>query len=178
MGYSTDFNGFFAFDRPLAVEHREFLNAFAQTRRMRRDPKIAETLPDPRRTVTGLPIGPEGAYFVGAPRGAAHIERVAGGAAGVEYGQGKDTSILDYNRAPSGQPGLWCQWIPSDDGTRIEWDGGEKFYHYVEWLQYLLSNFLVPWGYTLNGDCSFQGEDDNDRGVIMVRGNEILVKPF
>jgi hypothetical protein len=163
MGYSTDFNGFFAFDRPLAVEHREFLTAFAQTRRMRRDPRIAETLPDPRRTVTGLPIGPEGAYFVGA---------------GGEYGQGKDASILDYNRAPSGQPGLWCQWIPSDDGTRIEWDGGEKFYHYVEWLQYLLSNFLIPWGYTLNGDCSFQGEDDNDRGVIMVRGNEILVKPF
>lgn len=162
MGYTTDFNGFFTLDRPLTHEHGEYLAAFAETRRMRRDAKIAETLPDPRRIITGLPIGPEGAYFIG-----------GGGYAG----QDRDGSILDFNFPPAGQPGLWCQWVPSGDNARIQWDGGEKFYDYVEWLQYLLDNFLIPWGYTLNGDVSFQGEDDDDRGVIMVRNNQVLVQP-
>ena len=27
-------------------------------------------------------------------------------------------------------PGIWCQWVPTDDGKGIEWDGGEKFYNY------------------------------------------------
>ena len=153
MGYVTDFYGAFTLDRPLAPEHAEYLRGFADTRRMKRDPQIVARLEDPVREEAGLPIGHDGAYFVGG-------EGMAG--------QGRDASILDYNRPPTGQPGLWCQWIPSEDGTAIEWDGGEKFYDYVEWLEYLIEHFLAPWGYVLNGRVDWEGED---RGAIFVKNN-------
>ena len=41
-----------------------------------------------------------------------------------DFGQGQDTDIVNYNRPPEGQPGFWCQWVPSKDGRFIEWDGG------------------------------------------------------
>ena len=41
---------------------------------------------------------------------------------------GKDKSIVDYNKPPTGQSGLYCQWVPSTDNSGIEWDNGEKFY--------------------------------------------------
>jgi hypothetical protein len=47
--------------------------------------------------------------------------------------QGHDLSIIDHNYPPENQPGLWCQWIPNEDGTAICWDGGEKFYNSIEW---------------------------------------------
>lgn len=87
-----------------------------------------------------------------------------------------DESIINHNLQPETQPGLWCQWIPSSDGTKIEWGEGEKFYNYIEWLQYLISNFLIPWGYRLNGDVSFQGEDEDDNGIIVVTDNIITVQ--
>ena len=31
------------------------------------------------------------------------------------HGQGRDKGIRDYNRPPEGQPGLWCQWVPTED---------------------------------------------------------------
>jgi hypothetical protein len=43
-------------------------------------------------------------------------------------GQDDEADVTDYSHPPAGQPGLWCQWVPTDDGTGIEWDGGEKFY--------------------------------------------------
>lgn len=36
-------------------------------------------------------------------------------------------------------PGIWCQWIINSNG-RLLWNGGEKFHHYIEWLQYLIDN--------------------------------------
>lgn len=47
---------------------------------------------------------------------------------------------------------LYCQWVPTEDGEGIKWDGGEKFYSYTKWLQYLIDNFLIPNGYVLNGE--------------------------
>jgi len=63
--------------------------------------------------------------------------------------------------------------MPSDDGTFIEWDGGEKFYNYVEWLSVLIRNFFKPWGYELNGKVSWRGEEFFDIGTIVLRNNEI-----
>lgn len=53
-----------------------------------------------------------------------------------------DESRDRYNRPPEGQPGLWCSWTPTDDGTAIEWDGSEKFSNSVEWMRYLITQFL------------------------------------
>lgn len=48
------------------------------------------------------------------------------------------------NTPPRGQPGLWCQWVPNDDGTALLWDGHEKFYRSSAWMRYLIDTFLRP----------------------------------
>ncbi len=161
MGYHTSFNGQFELDRPLSKEHSEFLQQFAETRRMKRNAEKTAQRPDPFRIAAGLPVGPDGGYFVGEE-----------GFAGQDNGP----DVVDHNRPPSGQPGLWCQWVPNRDNTAIRWDGGEKFYSYVEWLEYLIEHFLKPWGYTLNGEVEWEGEDQGDVGKIVVENNVVRTK--
>lgn len=161
MGYHTDFGGSFVLDRPLTTDQRAYLTKFAETRRMKRAPTKASLLPDPLREAVGLPIGDEGAYFVG----------------GTGYaGQDDDGCVVDHNCPPKGQPGLWCQWIPNDDGTEIEWDGGEKFYEYIYWIEYLIDHFLKPWGYVLNGVVGWYGDDRDDMGKIIIKDNVVSTK--
>lgn len=62
---------------------------------------------------------------------------------GNDWGQSGE-GILDYNNPPQQQPGLWCHWVPSEDGSAIGWDGGEKFYDSPEWMVYLINTFLKP----------------------------------
>lgn len=189
MGYTTDFTGEFHLDHSLTPEHKAYLIAFARTRRMKRNSELTEKMPDPIRKAIGLPIGPEGAYYVGSDKDG-------------NCGQSRTDDILDYN-APPGQigydpkipflkrmsknrertekgtcqPGLWCQWAPNEDGTSIIWDGGEKFYEYVPWIVYLIKNFLEPWGYILNGIVEWQGEENEDSGVISIKNNTVHVYP-
>lgn len=85
-------------------------------------------------------------------------------------------AIVSLGDPEKAQPGLWCQWTVWDDGSMLEWDGGEKFYDYVEWLVYLLKHFLVPWGYTLNGSVEWMGESADDRGLISVNLNVVSVQ--
>lgn len=158
MGYTTEFRGEFALDKPLAPEHKAYLEAFSGTRRMLRDPAKCLRLDDPVREAAGLPVGDDGGYFVGSP---------------ANYGQNDDGTIIEYNTPPHGQPGLWCKWVPNDDGTAIEWDGCEKFYNYVEWLRYIISHFLEPWGYTANGEVEWRGEDWDDNGTLVVENNVV-----
>lgn len=161
MGYTTDFDGSFELDKPLKPEHLAYLQAFARTRRMSRKANITKQLSDPIRLATGLPIGIDGEYYVGASN---------------DYGQSETPGIQDFNKPPATQPSLWCQWIPDDDGNSIIWDGGEKFYDYVAWLKYIISAFIEPWGYTLNGEVSWSGEDLLDLGLIIVKDNLVTVK--
>ena len=158
MGYTTDFSGKFKITPKLSVEQVAYLKQFCNTRRMKRDAEIAATLPDPIREAVGLPIGAEGEYFVGG---------------GDFMGQEHDASVVAYNTEPSSQASLWCQWEPSDDGKFLQWDGGEKFYSYVEWLTYIKDNFLTPWGCTISGDVKWRGEDPSDRGVIVATPSSI-----
>lgn len=179
MGYTTTFKGRFDLDKPLTPEHALYLVKFNETRRMKRDAAKAEALPDPVRLAVQLPIGDDGAYFVGG---------------GGFHGQDDDPSVVDHNCAPGeptyderikaggyakakskpdAQPGLWCQWTPTEDPAGIEWDQGEKFYHYVEWLKYLIKHFLGVWGYSLSGRVTWQGEEHGDHGTIVVSNNEV-----
>lgn len=115
-------------------------------------------------------------------------------------GQGNDASVIDHNAASGEiawkdyngdwekrdemqkainadiikQPGLWCQWR-LDDETTLAWDGSEKFYNYIEWLQYLIAHFFEPWGIKVNGEVTWQGEDNADIGKIIVKDNEIEI---
>lgn len=95
---------------------------------------------------------------------------------GGHAGQNHESNIIDYNRPPRTQPGLWCQWTPNEDGTAIEWDGGEKFYSYVEWIKYLIEKILSPRGYVLNGEVNWYGEDRDDEGIICIVDNVVTTK--
>ena len=160
MGYQTEFQGEFTLNKPLHRVHAEYLKAFAGTRRMKRDPKIAETLPDPIRYAVDLPIGQDGEFFVGNSND-------------NDFGQTNDKSVLDFNESPETQPGFWCKWVPTADGDAIEWDGGEKFYYYTEWITYIIANFLKPWGYKLSGEVMWSGERCNDTGIICIKNNVV-----
>ncbi len=162
MGYSTDFEGAFTITPPLTAEHRAYLERFAYVRHMARNAALTAKRPDPIRDAAGLPVGEQGCYFVGHEG---------------YHGQGEHgaADVLDYNSVPDGQPGLWCQWVPNEDGTALQWDEGEKFYRFIPWLHYLLDHFLTPWGYVLNGEVTWQGEAGGDAGMIRVADNVVTV---
>lgn len=161
MGYTTDFYGQFEFNKPVEPWLIEYVNKFCETRRMKRDnEKIKELYPNWKDLCFNGELGTDGEYFVGGTG---------------FYGQGRDQSILEYNRPASTQPELWCQWVVTEDGKYLEWDEGEKFYEYEEWLEYLIKNFFEPFGYVLNGDVEFQGEAYDDFGVISVVNNMVNI---
>ncbi len=163
MGYTTYFFGEFRFNKPLSVEHSAYLARFAEVRHMQRSPAHLAVTADPLRVAADLPIGEEGAYFVGSR---------------ALFGQDYDhPSIVDENEPPKGQPGLWCQWVPTRKGAALAWNGGEKFYEYGRWLEYLIAHFLKPWGYALEGTVRWLGEDPSDHGTIYVAENEVFLLP-
>ena len=81
---------------------------------------------------------------------------------------------------PRETPGYYCQWVITQDyygEEALVWDEGEKFYNYVEWLQYLIENFFEPEGYVLDGEVEYQGEESDDFGTIQVKNN-IVTKNY
>ena len=162
MGYTTDFEGRFELDHELTDELYEYLSTFAEVRHIKRNnEKIKELFPDWQEHCLCMGLGVDGEYFV----------RDDG-----DFGQSRDDSIINYNMPSDSQPGLWCQWIPTPDKKHIEWNGGEKFYNYIEWLDYIIVNFLEPNNYLLNGEVKWQGESSNDYGIIIVTNNEIIIE--
>jgi len=161
MGYTTYFNGSFNLDKTLSSEHKLYLNTFNNIRHMKRDIDKLQNLPDPVRENVGLPIGKDGEYYVGSTN---------------DYGQDKTEDVINYNSPPAYQPDLWCKWVPSSDGNEIVWDEAEKFYGYTEWIEYLIEHFLQPWGYILNGEVNWEGEDHSDIGIIIVKDNVVTTK--
>ena len=155
MGYSTDFSGELELNPPASEELVTFVNKWKNTRRMKRD---VSKLTDKTKGLKGN-FGVDGEFYIG--KGFA--------------GQDQDESIIDYNQPPSTQPGLWCQWELSEDGTTLEWDGGEKFYAYEEWLEYMITNFFEPNGIKLNGEIEWQGDDSSDMGIIKVVDNKVKI---
>lgn len=182
MGYTTDFDGSLTLSKPLTKKQLEYINKLAETRRMKRDvAKLMELYKGkhgypgrtPAKNTPEEIYGIDGEFFVGA--------------AGFG-GQDSDASVTNYNIAPGqagfmekskGQPGLWLQWTitenEEDGSQQLEWDGGEKFYNYVEWLEYLILKFFIPWKVQLNGEILWYGEDRSDTGKIVVTNNEVKV---
>ena len=172
----------------------DYINRLSGTRRMKRDVNILMELyggkfgyPNRRSKDPVRIYGLDGEYFA----------REDG-----QSGQSHDKSILDYNVSPGligygkdtdfnarwnenqkrktdgiGQPGLWCQWIiVEEDGVQyLEWDGGEKFYDYVEWLKYLDKHFFKPWNIQLEGEIQWQGEEIGDIGKIIAKDGKIEI---
>lgn len=145
MGYTTEFNGGFKLNKKLDDDTFNLLVGLATTRRMKRN------LPEE--------YGVDGEFYYD-PKS-------------KDFGQEEDPSIVNYNIPPSTQPGLWCGWIPTEDGMEIVWNEVEKFYNYVEWLEYLIGKILAPRGYILNGKVDYRGEDFYDLGTIVINNNSI-----
>jgi hypothetical protein len=116
-------------------------------------------------------------------------------------GQSPEADIRDYNSPPPGQPNLWCGWVPTDDGSAIEWDGSEKFYDSEDWMAYLIDTFLKPgatvaselatpvpgrhypeefahftFDHTANGTIDAMGEDTEDRWRLVVTANVVTTQ--
>lgn len=161
MGYTTDFEGSFTCTPALNPAQVAYLKQFSRTRRMKRSSAKAELHPDPLRLAVELPIGIDGEYFIGGFG---------------SMGQANDDSVKEHNDPPRTQPGLWCQWVPNEDGTEIKWDGNEKFYNYVEWLKYLNTNFFRKWGIVLSGEVTWSGESGDDFGKIIAKDGLISTK--
>lgn len=115
---------------------------------------------------------------------------------GDNHGQGGD-DVIDFNNPPVGQPGLWCQWEPSDDGTTISWDGGEKFYDSPEWMKYVVTLYTpegrefvqaheqehpalkhFTFDHVFNGVIEAQGEESGDRWALLVTDNKVAVQEY
>jgi hypothetical protein len=118
-----------------------------------------------------------------------------------DFGREPDADIRNHNRPGPDQPGLWCKWVPSDDGSRIAWSGAEKFYDAEKWMAYLIRTFLMPgavlaaemvlpaagryyapefehftFDHVLNGVIDAQGEEDEDVWQIAVADNLVRVR--
>jgi len=76
---------------------------------------------------------------------------------------------------PNGKPSIWLQWeIVEENGKHyLEWDGCEKFYNYVEWLEYVIKYIFKGWGLLLNGRIEWRGEEWEDVGYIEVEDNNV-----
>lgn len=160
MGYTTNFSGYLTIDPPLNAETVEYINSFCNTRRMKRDvSKLAslDILGNMGKFGTNE-YGTDGEFYVNDDN---------------NCGQTQDASVVEYNSPPSTQPGLWCQWEISEDGDTLMWSGGEKFYYYVEWLRYVINNFIAPMGSICDGDIMWQGEELDDVGMIRVVNNDV-----
>lgn len=148
MGYTTEFEGGFNIDKQLHPKLAEFINKLADTRRMARN--VPEDI-----------YGIEGEFYI--PKEGFR-------------GQNRESNIIDYSRSPKTQPGLWLQWIYDKESNSIVFDGNEKFYEYIAWIDYLIRKILAPNGYKVNGEVIWQGEDMSDRGKIMVKNNIVTTK--
>jgi hypothetical protein len=107
-------------------------------------------------------------------------------------GQDNARDIIDYNDPPDEQPGLWCQWVPTEDHDGIKWDGNEKFYDATEWMVYLIDHFLKPgaeaavsgdpqfadftFDHVVNGEIYAEGEESGDLWKIVVADNVVKEK--
>ncbi|ACU70079.1 hypothetical protein Caci_1153 [Catenulispora acidiphila DSM 44928] len=116
-------------------------------------------------------------------------------------GQDEEPDIRDYDKAGFGQPGLWCKWEPTDDGSRIRWNQAEKFYNSEEWMAYLIRTFLMPgaalaaelasrveghyyapefahftFDHVVNGAIDADGEEVDDLWQLVVTDNEVTTR--
>ena len=160
------YEGAFVLDQPLEPKHQQYLQRFSENRRVTWVEEQVERVVDSLRVAVGLPIGPDGAYFVGK----ASVGRVSD-----SLMDGTERFIKEYNRPAHGQPGLWCDWKPSEDGKRVVHNGAQKTLYSKEWLYYLIEHFLRPWGYSLSGQVRWERFEfeQEQRGTIAIGDNAI-----
>ena len=153
MGYTTWFEGELTPNKPFKKKFINYINAFSEKWHEPRDVEIIKRSdPDWAKHCLDGNLGPYGMYYVG----------------------NFDEGVIDRSLAKSYTcPRYWCNWCINEETGVVEWNGGEKFYQYTDWLIYLIENFFEPAGYILNGEFIWIGEDSDDRGKISVVNNKV-----
>lgn len=168
MGYATWFTGNLKLDKQLAPHHLAYLQAFNTAQHVCWDVERLKNEPDPVREAVGLPLGEYGCYFTG--RGFKDEYSYPP----WRYMGRAETDPAYLGGVCPGTPDHCCDWRPNDKGTELI-ASADKFYGYIQWLQYLLDHFLIPWGYVLSGKMTWQGEENDDTGFFVVEKNRITV---
>lgn len=149
----------------LEVRHATYLGRFREINHVKRDPKLIESKakPDPIRLAVGLPVGPQGAYYVG----------------DAGWSGTPDESVVDDSTPPRGQPTCRCNWSPTEDRCGLVLPHGDAT-DGVAWLRYLIKHFLQPWGYTVSGKAFWVPTYGSRRGpsgrLLDVRANHPRVR--
>lgn len=150
MGYNTDFHGKLSIEPILKPEDKKFLYDFSNSRHIKRDIDKLIKLYGPGE------YGIDGEWFCDG-----------------NCSPDRDESILNYNMPPSTQPGLWCDFCPNEDGSALIWNGDEKTSNGLEWITYLVTKYLAPRGYLVNGRLDANGEEYGDFWAIVVKDNVV-----
>ncbi len=160
MGYVTYFEGSFKFNHPPSEYMIKYINSFSTSRRVKRDVELIKKIDGDweKHSFKGK-LGNEGEYYVKYDN--------------YSWEEG-DITVIDEDENPSNQPSFWCNWIINEKGE-LCWNGHTKFYDYVEWLEYLINNFFQVENLVLNGEVKFEGEEDKDKGKIVIIDNFIEV---
>lgn len=66
----------------------------------------------------------------------------------------------------------YFQWVPAASLQHIVWDGNEKFYKYIEQMEWLC-NWLRQHDILANGNLQWQGEENGDTGSLVVTANAV-----
>lgn len=100
-------------------------------------------------------------------------------------GQDREEDVIEYNSPPDGQPSLWCDWIPSEDGTKLIFNESEKFNNGTQWIKYIIEHFLKPdalakkhlnfltCNHFVNGKIIGRGEEPVDNFSIYINNNQV-----
>ena len=158
MGYSTDFNGEIKISPKLKTIDKEFLDKFFQIRHMKRDMSKLKGIS--KNAIKEF--GKDGCFYL------------------KDYYDDikempDDKTIININDCGD-MPSLYCdlEIVEENGESFVQWNGSEKTYGVnVEngWFTWLIDNFFKPCGYVLNGEMTWQGEEDDDTGTIKIENN-------
>ncbi len=153
------YTGRLSLDRPLSDEHNRYLEAYMRMRHSTAcHSLVAETLDAARvREDAGL------------PREARYVVDLA------------QDAIISCVGSDSGEcPALWCDWRLTHDRRALICRPGKRD-DQLSWPEYIVTHFLAPWGYRVNGLVRWQDDDDEGEGdsgavrVTMLNGARPVV---
>lgn len=147
------------------------------------------------------PLNPQEIEYLRRFADTRHMDRARGPYfAPGDFGHGDESDVRGQNApdAGSGQPSLWCNFVSTEDGTALVWNGNEKTYDAEAWIAYLIDTFLKPraavqreltapqpgrfydpafahftFNHVLNGTLNAEGEGTEDLWRIVVTDNTV-----
>jgi hypothetical protein len=180
MGYNTKFKGSLKLSKTLTKEQQKWFNDWTTIRKKHYD---SNKLMEHYKGVGSLDgdYGENGEFFGYIPNELRDGDNVwksdysqwVNGSSDLMFPiEGKN------NDSPSNQPSLWNNWMIV--GDELFYNDGDKFYGYIEWLEYIRTKILSKWGITFEDGykIKWRGEDKGDRGSIVYENGELIDNNF